>query len=295
MLVFFLLIPLTCPLMCTFVCAGRIMHRIPMTMVSGDGATLDHRFVHAISTDTSIRVRSRYTSVRRKGGLLGRAEMCNVLCVPRDFDGSVSSKGRAAIDVCYSVDNVLCCGTLMLTDAGTSLALGGGVRVRQVKGAARQRSRVDATPVRCRSVSLFGPRSKFTDFLVPTILVLVVRRALLLNVKLSTKATHRGGHFGSLIPVDQRCRNALHVMNKGSLTCFLVCTLITTCILYLMPRLFSLMRVTRPVALLTFIIPCVLTYVFFTVAYSVFVRRERSYLVVCIFASIPLLFVSKVS
>lgn len=295
MLVFFVLMPLNCPLLCAFVCAGRAIHRIPTTMMSGGHSDLDHRCLHLMSTNTSLRVMSRYDSVRRTGALLGGNGICNVVCVPRDFDHSVAGKIRARIAVCYSVDNVLCCGTVLATGAGTSLVVGGRVGVRHSNGAAVQRSRIDASPVTCRSVSVFGPRGNFTDFLVPTMLVLVVRRALLLKMNLSTKATHRGGHFQSLVPVDHRCRNALHVILNGSLACLVVCTIVTACVLYLIPGVFDLMRVTRTKALTTFVFPCVLTYVFFTVAYSVFVRRQRTYVVVCMFASIPLLFVSNVS
>lgn len=295
MLVFFVLIPLNCPLLCDFVCSGRIIHRIPTIIMSSSRSSLDHRCLQGISTAPSVRVISCYTSVRRTGRVLGGQHTCNVVCVPSSFDSGVTGKGRARIDVCYSVDKLLCCGSVLVTGATISLSVGGSVGVTHDKGAASQRSRVATCPVRCRRVSVFGPATKFTTFLVPTILMLVVRRALLLKVNLTTKATHRGGHFGSLMPVGERCGKALQVMLNGKLDCFLICVLMTFCMLCIMPELFDLGRVKRPGSLMLFIIPCLATYVFFTVATSVTVHGQRAYVLVFIFASIPLLFVSKVS
>lgn len=290
-----MLMPLMCPLVCKFVCAGRIMQRIPTIIISTSQDSLDHRCLQGMSTAPSVGVITCYTSVRRTRRVLGSQLTCNVVCVPSRFDRSVTQNGRARIDVCYSVDKLLCCGDVLLTGATISLSVGQSVGVRHTNGAATQRSRVANCPVRCRSITLFGPAGNFTTFLVPTMLVLLVRRALLLNVNLSTKATQRGGHFGSLMPVGHRCGKALHVIVKGKLDCCVICSLMSMCMLYMIPHVFDLGRVKRPNALTLFVLPCLTTYVFFTVATSVTVHGQRAYVLIFMFASIPLLFVSKVS
>ncbi len=291
---FFVLIPLLCPLLCTFVCANRAIRRIPTIIISYSRSRFDHSFTHHISTKPSIVIIHAAKGVRRTGRVVHQNRICNVVCLPRSFDHTVRHVRRAHIDLCYSVDKLLCCGTLLITYASISLSVAIRLRVRHVRGAAHQRSRITISPLRCRGITLFGPGGNFTDFLVPTILVLLLRRALLLNVDVLGTATHRGNIF-RLRRIRKAKRKAVHLILNGTLYCLVLCALITACMLLIVPRLFSLMRVPRTSSLLTFIFPCLLTYVFFKVAVSMFILRHRTYVPLFIFSALPLLFVSNVS
>lgn len=202
------------------------MHRTGVIIISRSSSCLDHRFAHHIGTAPSIEMITISASVRRTGQVLSEGRTCKVLCFPARFDGGLRANGRAAIPLCYSVDDLLFCGTFLLTTARMSLSLKGRVQVRGTPNTSTGRRRVAIGPVPCRSIALFGARGNFTDFLIPTVLVLIVRRALILKVNVLKKATHRGGHFRDLIPVDQRFGKALHVILNGSLACVLVCMII---------------------------------------------------------------------
>lgn len=147
------------------------------------------------------------------------------------------------MNMCYSVDLVLACGTVFRATRNITDRVGSKVRVSGKKKFASQSSRVATRPLRFSRIPVFGAAKKCNGTVLPNMLMLVLRRAVLLNVKVTTKASERLGEGHRLVPMDRRCNNVFQVMFNGSVICFVICTIVKVCLALIIPGLFNFMDV----------------------------------------------------
>jgi ABC-2 type transport system permease protein len=84
------------------------------------------------------------------------------------------------------------------------------------------------------------------------------------------------------------------VFGKG-LSYFIVYAVISVYVLCIVPKIFSLIRIGLPVDLLLFILPYLLACIFFAMTISIFVRNREACMLIFVFTSLPLLFISGIS
>lgn len=69
----------------------------------------------------------------------------------------------------------------------------------------------------------------------------------------------------------------------------------TAYILCLVPKMFSLVQIAQPSTLLAFAVPYVLACIFFAMTCSIFIHHRESCMMIYVFTSVPLLFISGIS
>ena len=63
----------------------------------------------------------------------------------------------------------------------------------------------------------------------------------------------------------------------------------------LVPQLFDLVQIAQPMTLLAFVVPYILACIFFAMTCSIFIHHRESCLMIYVFTSVPLLFISGIS
>ena len=95
-----------------------------------------------------------------------------------------------------------------------------------------------------------------------------------------------------MIPESGRKRDILQLVAGKSLTYLILYSAVTAYILGVIPRIFNLPHIGNPADLLIMGIPFLLATIFFSMTVSVFMRNRETGMVVFLFASLILLFMS---
>ncbi|KAA6304527.1 hypothetical protein EZS27_043825, partial [termite gut metagenome] len=152
-------------------------------------------------------------------------------------------------------------------------------------------------PIEYENISMFNPTNGFASFLIPAVLIMVIQQTLLLGIGLLTgtirekKLLH---NRDKSIPLDNHNGTIRVVFGKG-LSYFMVYAVISAYVLCIVPNIFSLIRIGLPVDLLLFILPYLLACIFFAMTVSVFVHSRETCMLIFVFTSLPLLFISGIS
>ena len=133
------------------------------------------------------------------------------------------------------------------------------------------------------------------DFLLPAVLMLIIQQTLLLGVGLSAGTARENNRFKDLVPITRQYQGTLRIVLGKSFAYFLIYALVAAYILCLVPKLFSLVQIAQPATLPAFVVPYILACIFFAMTCSIFIHHRESCLIIYVFTSVPLLFISGIS
>ena len=131
--------------------------------------------------------------------------------------------------------------------------------------------------------------------LIPAVLILIIQQTLLLGIGLSAGTARENNRFKDLVPISRQYQGTLRIVGGKSLAYFLIYALVAAYVLCLVPQLFDLVQIAQPMTLLAFVVPYILACIFFAMTCSIFIHHRESCLMIYVFTSVPLLFISGIS
>lgn len=135
----------------------------------------------------------------------------------------------------------------------------------------------------------------FASFLVPAILILVLQQTLILGIGMLGGTAREKNRFHSLVPICRHFNGTLRIVFGKSLTYLLLYVVVCIWVLAIVPKLFSLPQVGEPLTILLFLLPYLFACIFMSMTLSGFMTSRESPMLVFVFTSVILLFISGVS
>ena len=126
-------------------------------------------------------------------------------------------------------------------------------------------------------------------------MILIIQQTLLLGIGLSAGTAREQNRFKDLIPINRHYNGTLRIVLGKGLSYFMVYALVSVYVLCVVPRLFSLIQIAQPGVLTLFMLPYLAACIFFAMTASIAIRNRETCMLIFVFTSVPLLFLSGVS
>ena len=149
-------------------------------------------------------------------------------------------------------------------------------------------------PIEYDYVPLFNPQSGFAAFLIPPVLMLIIQQTLLLGIGMSAGNT-REEWFGSFIPFHHAYKSPIPIVTGKMLFYFLLYFVLGIYMFTFVTRSFSLPQLGDYGTFLAFLVPYLLACIFLAIVLSTLVYRREDCIMIFVFLSVPLLFLSGIS
>ena len=146
-------------------------------------------------------------------------------------------------------------------------------------------------------VSIFCDMSGLLYYkaLLTAVLILIIQQTLLLGIGLSAGTAREHNQFKDLVPINRHYNGTLRIVMGKGLSYFMVYSLVAVYILCVVPRLFSLNQIAIPGVLTLFTLPYLTACIFFAMTASIAIRNRETCMLLFVFTSVPLLFLSGIS
>ena len=142
---------------------------------------------------------------------------------------------------------------------------------------------------------MFNPTNGFAAFLIPAVLILLIQQTLLLGIGLSAGTARENNRFKDLVPINRHYNGTLRIVMGKGLSYYMVYSLVSVYVLCVVPRIFSLNQIGQPGTLALFMLPYLAACIFFAMTASIAIRNRETCMLVFVFTSVPLLFISGIS
>ena len=180
-------------------------------------------------------------------------------------------------------------------DMAEAKNMGKELRMHNNPSSTDKMDQITVDPIPYESVALFNSQNGFASFLVPAILILVLQQTLILGIGMLGGTAREKNRFHSLVPICRHFNGTLRIVFGKSLTYLLLYVVVCIWVLAIVPKLFSLPQVGEPLTILLFLLPYLFACIFMSMTLSGFMTSRESPMLVFVFTSVILLFISGVS
>ena len=142
--------------------------------------------------------------------------------------------------------------------------------------------------------ALFNPKAGFAAFLIPAVLMLILQQTLMLSIGM-TGGEPRERYAGRALPPRPEFENTLAVLLGKTLLYFPLYMLEALYMFYTVTDMFTLPMLGSVSDFILFMVPYLLACIFMAITFSAFIFRREDCIMLYVFMSLPLLFISGIS
>ena len=294
-LIFFLLVPLAYPLIYAFIYTNEVVREVPTAVVDANNSSQSRKYIRMVDGSPDVHIQSYCADMEEARLLLKDQKVYGIIYIPESFSQDLAEGKQAHVSIYCDMSGMLYYKAILLANTETSLKMNKEIQVKRLGNTTERQDEISTTPIEYESVSLFNPQDGFASFLIPAVLILIIQQTLLLGVGLSAGTARENNRFRDLVPISRQYQGTLRIVLGKSLAYLMIYTVMSTYILCLVPKIFSLVQIAQPATLFWFTLPYLLACIFFAMTCSIFVHHRESCMLIFVFTSVPLLFISGIS
>lgn len=294
-LVFVLLVPLAYPLLYSFIYTGEAVHEVPVLVVNDSHSALSREYLRKVDATADVRIVGYCSNLEEARRQLDRHAAYGIVYVPREFSHDLARGRQTFVSIFCDMSGLLYYKALLMANTAVSLDMNRDIKARRAGNTTLREDELTAYPIAYDEVALFNPTTGFAAFLIPAVLVLILQQTLLLGIGMGAGTQRETNRFCQLVPVDRRYGGTMRIVT-GKALCYLpLYALVSFYVLGIVPKLFSLNQIGNACDIAVFILPYLLACIFFAMTCTLLVRNREACMLLFVFTSVPLLFISGIS
>lgn len=294
-LIFFLLVPLAYPLLYAFIYTGEVVREVPAAVVDMNKSTLSREFIRKVDATPDVKIQSHCADMEEAKLLLKESKVYGVIYIPENFSSDINKGIQTQVTLYCDMSGMLYYKAILTASTEVSLKMNKTIKVKRAGNTTDRQDEISATPITYEAVNLFNPQAGYASFLLPAVLILIIQQTLLLGVGLSAGTARENNRFRDLVPLSRQYQGTLRIVLGKSSAYFIIYAIVSAYILCVVPKIFSLVQIAQAGTLAAFILPYVLSCIFFAMTCSIFIHHREACMMIYVFTSVPLLFISGVS
>lgn len=294
-MIFFFLVPFVYPLLYAFIYNNEVVHEAKLAVVDQSDTYLSREFIRQVNATADVRIVGVSNDMEEAKKWLDEKKAYGVLHFPTEFSKDLHTGKQTTVSLYCDMSSLLFYKAYLLAATEVSLEMGKELRSRDASASSAKAEEILVEPIPYESVALFNTPNGFASFLVPAILILVLQQTLVLGIGMLGGTAREKNRFHTLVPITKHFNGTLRIVFGKSLTYILLYVVVCIWVLAIVPKLFSLPQVGDPLTILLFILPYLFACIFFAMTMSGFMTTRESPMLLFVFTSVILLFISGVS
>lgn len=294
-LIFFVLVPLMYPLIYAFIYTNETIREVPAVVVDYSHSALSREYLRKVDASPEVKIVSYCADMEEAKLMLKERLAYGIIYVPADFSDNIAQGKQTQVSLFCDMSGLLYYKALLNANTSVSLGMNADIKIQRAGNSTHRQDEITTYPIRYEDVALFNPTNGFAAFLIPAVLILIIQQTLLLGIGLSAGTAREHNRFRDLVPINRHYNGTLRIVLGKGLSYFMVYALVSVYVLCVVPRLFSLIQIGRPDVLALFTLPYLAACIFFAMTASIAIRNRETCMLLFVFTSVPLLFLSGIS
>ena len=293
---FFLIVPIAYPLLYSWIYNNEVVHEVPVCVVDQSHSQYSRQFIRMCDASPDVRIAYYAQDLDEAQSLVSRQLVKGIYQIPSDFQTNLLRMEQGTISVYCDMSLMLTYKAVFQTAQAVTMEMGSAL-TKQLGGHYTKREEVvSARPLDYDDVPLFNPQGGYGSSVLPAVLMLILQQTLVLGIGLSAGTARDENRFRHLIPVNAPHYEHTYPIVIGKFLCyFMMYAVMGAWLVTGVPRLFHFPQLAAWQTLLTFMLPYVIACIFFGMMVSCLVKYRENVMLLVVFISVPLLFMTGVS
>ena len=294
-LIFFVLVPLVYPLIYAFIYTNETIREVPAVVVDNSRSSLSREYLRKVDASPETSIVAHCADMEEAKLMLKDRKAYGIIYIPAHFSDDIARGKQTQVSIFCDMSGLLYYKALLTANTNVSLAMNADIKMKRAGNTTARQDEITAYPIEYEDVAIFNPTNGFAAFLIPAVLILIIQQTLLLGIGLSAGTAREQNRFKDLVPINRHYNGTLRIVMGKGLSYFMVYSLVAVYILCVVPRLFSLNQIAIPGVLTLFALPYLAACIFFAMTASIAIRNRETCMLLFVFTSVPLLFLSGIS
>ena len=176
-----------------------------------------------------------------------------------------------------------------------SMEMGTEIQTKLGRHYTKREEVISARPLDFADVAIYNPQGGYGSFILPGVLILILQQTLALGIGLSAGTARESNRYKQLIPISRHYHGMFRIVFGKAMCYFMLYAVMGTWLVACVPHIFGFPQLATWQSLLAIMFPYLLACIFFGMAVSCMVKYRENVMLLMVFISVPLLFMSGVS
>ena len=294
--IFLVIVPLGYPLLYSWIYNNESLHETPVVVVDQSHSALSRQFIHDCDASPDVHVKCYAEDLDDARSLVSRQLVRGIYFIPSDFATRINRGEQATISVYCDMSLMLAYKAVYQTAMVEAGRLGAGLNIKKAGNYTKREDAITAQPLAVDDVAMFNPSGGYGSCVLPAVLMLILQQALALGIGMAAGTARERHKNGQLIPDDDPHYRGAYRIVWGKALCYGMVGAVAAAYLSMaVPAMFSFPQLASGWTLFWMLLPYTMAIIFFGMTVSCLVRYRENVMLLMVFVSVPLLFLTGVS
>ena len=267
-----------------------------MAVVDQSHSALSRQFISDCDATPDVQVKYHADDLDEARSLVSRQLVKGVYLIPSDFADRINRGEQATVSVYCDMSLMLAYKNVYQTAMVEAARLGAGLKIKKSTIYTKREAAITAQPLAVTDVSMYNPSGGYGSCVLPAVLMILLQQALALGIGMAAGTARERHRNGQLIPDDDPHYRGAYRIVWGKAFCYGMMGAVAAAHLAMaVPAMFSFPQMADGWTLFCLLLPYTLASIFFGMTVSCLVRYRENVMLIMVFVSVPLLFLTGVS
>lgn len=295
LLIFCVIVPLFYPLLYSWIYNNEVVRDVPVAVVDLSHSNASREFIRMVDGSPDTKIAYFCASLDEAKELTGKQQVHGTIFFPRDFETKLRRGEQVNVSVYCDMSLMLTYKAIYQTTQAVASEINSGIQISQSTGFTNRDDEITTKPLDFDEVPIFNTTSGYGNAILPGVLVLILQQTLLLGIGLSAGTAREKNRYQNLVPIEKHYNGIFRIVLGKSAAYFALYMVMAAYITLCVPRMFHFVSLVTAQTLIGLMVPFLLAVIFFGLTMSCLVRYRENVMLLVVFTSVPLLFMTGIS
>ena len=295
-LMFLVVVPLGYPLLYSWIYNNETLHETPVVVVDQSHSALSRQFIKDCDATPDVQIKYYAEDLDEARSLISRQLVRGIYLISSDFAERINRGEQATVSVYCDMSLMLAYKNVYQTAMIEAGRLGAGLNIKKAGNYSKREDAITAQPLAVDGVAMFNPSGGYGSCVLPGVLMILLQQAIALGIGMAAGTARERHRNGQLIPDDDPHYRGAYRIVWGKALCYGMIGAVAAAYLSMaVPHMFSFPQLGTGWNLFWLLLPYTMASIFFGMTVSCMVRYRENVMLIMVFVSVPLLFLTGVS
>lgn len=287
-------VPLLYPLLYSFIYYPEVVKDLPIAVVDLSHSADSRQFTRNLDATPDLMVATTSISMEEAISMFKNREVRGIVQIPSTFSKDIAMSRQTTISAYADMEFFLYYKALMTGVNFVALETGNDIQIKNLvnMGLTEHQAQIITEPVKLVDNGMANQAGGFASYGIPAALILIIQQTLIIAIGILAGTARERHLYGTLVATDRKKLGALRLVVGKAAAYFTIYAMLSIYMLGMIPQWFGYGQSADLMELITLITPFLLSSIFMGIALSVIFRNRESSMMLYLFISIPLLFLS---
>lgn len=289
-----LIVPVVYPFLYSLIYYPEVVRDLPVAVVDLSQTADSRAFIRKLNAAPDLDIRYENISMEEAAEKFRKRENRGIILIPETYSSDLALGRQAVVSLYADMEFFLYYKAMVMGAGLVTLEEGNDIQVKRLlnAGLSERQAEVFSNPFVISGSAIANPAGGFASYGIPAALMLIIQQTLVLAIGIMAGTARERHKMGTLIPCDLRRMGTLRMVMGKSAAYFFIYAVMSFYMLGAIPAWFGYPDKAGFSQLVALIVPYLLSAIFFGLSLSVFFKNRETPMLLYLFLSLPLLFLS---